>query len=255
MILLTLRSLLFTAFLFAIAIFGGIVVVLLFWAPFRLLWAITVGWCRLALWAAEIICGLEVVVEGSEYLPESPSVVLIKHTTVLETLLQVIVFPRTTWVVKRELLWIPFFGWAIALALQPIAINRRAGGRAVKHVIEQGKRKLAEGVWVTVFPEGTRVRPGETRRYGISGAALASEAGCAVVPVAQNAGDYWPRRGFYKRSGTVRFCIGPPIPSGDKSARAINALAQDWIESKMFEISSEYQKRAPREGQAPVHSK
>lgn len=241
--MLTLRSLVFTAFLFVAALLGGLVVLLLFWAPSRTHWAITVGWCRLAVWATRFFCRLEVVVEGKENLPDIPSVLLIKHTTALEAFVQVVVFPRATWVVKRELLWLPLFGWAIALVLRPIAIDRGGRGAAVKQVIAQGKVKLADGIWVTVFPEGTRVPPGETRRYGISGAALAHEAGCPIVPVAHNAGDFWPRRSFYKRPGTVRFCIGPPIDPADRPPKETNLIAQAWIEAKMHEISRYYQPR------------
>lgn len=242
--MLTLRSLLYTTFLFTTALAAGGAVILMFWAPSRWHWAMTVGWCRLAVWSAGFFCGLKVIVEGKENLPDEPSVIMIKHTTVLETLVQVVVFPRTTWVIKRELLWIPFFGWAIALVLRPISINRGAGRIAVKQVIEQGKERLKEGLWVTVFPEGTRMPPGETQRYGVSGAALAKEAGCPIVPVAQNAGDFWPRRGLHKRPGTVRFCIGPPIDPGDRPPRETNLIVQDWIESKMLEISSVYQNRS-----------
>ena len=242
--MLTLRSLVFTSFLFATAVLGSILVLLLFWVPQRVHWAITVGWCRLSLWAGEVFCGLQVVVEGSEHIPDEPCVIMIKHTTALETYWHVTAFPRTAWVVKRELLWIPFFGWALALVLDPIGIDRSAGGAAVKQVIDQGKEKLANGVWVTVFPEGTRMPPGETRRYGVSGAALAKEAGCKIVPVAHNAGDFWPRRGFHKRPGTVRFRIGPPIDARGQSPKQTNRIVQAWIESTMLEISEVYQRNA-----------
>jgi 1-acyl-sn-glycerol-3-phosphate acyltransferase len=121
--------------------------------------------------------------------------------------------------------------------MKPIAINRGAGRNAVKQVIDIGKRRLAAGIWVTVFPEGTRTRPGETKKYGISGAALANEAGAPVLPVAHNAGDLWPRRGITKRPGLVRFVIGPPIDASAQSPKETNALAQHWIETKMAEIS------------------
>lgn len=132
------------------------------------------------------------------------------------------------------------FGWALKIIFRPIAIDRKSGSTAVKQVIRQGKEKLAEGTWVTVFPEGTRVAPGETRKYGVSGAALAKEAGVQIVPVAQNAGDFWPRRVLTKQPGTIRFCIGPPIDASVLPPRETNLLVQEWIENKMSEISSCY---------------
>nr|MDJ0917698.1 lysophospholipid acyltransferase family protein [Woeseiaceae bacterium] len=132
----------------------------------------------------------------------------------------------------------------------PIGINRKAGRVAVKQVIEQGKQRLKSGVWITVFPEGTRMPPGETRRYGTSGAALAKAAGVKIVPVAHNAGDFWPRRGFLKRPGTVRFVIGPPIDAQGRSPQETCLVVQDWVESTMTEISSAYQSKKEDPDQA-----
>lgn len=241
--MLFLRSLLYNIFGFSTVVIVSAMLLLLFWAPYRYRWALCVGWCRLAVWSADFFCGIKTVVEGAENLPDSPSVILIKHTSTLETLWQVTWFPQATWVLKREILVAPFFGWAIAVALKPIAIDRKGGGPAVKQVIRQGKKKLADGIWVTIFPEGTRMPPGETRKYGVSGAALAKEAGVLVVPVAHNAGDFWTRRSFSKRPGTVRFCIGPPIDASTQSPKETNLIAQDWVENKMLEISAVYQRK------------
>ncbi len=238
--MLTLRSFIFTAFLFVSAILSATLVLLVFWAPFRVPWAITVGWCGLSLRAGDFLCGLKVVVEGRENIPVTPSVIMIKHTTALEAYWQVTAFPRSAWVVKRELFWIPLFGWAIKLVLRPIGINRVDGSSAVKQVIKQGVSRLADGVWVTIFPEGTRTPPGEAGRYGISGAVLAKAAGCLIVPVAHNAGDFWPRRGLRKRPGTVRFRIGPPIDASQQSPKETNRLIQNWIETTMLDISDVY---------------
>lgn len=243
----TLRSAIFIAFGSIAAVIASAIVLLLFWAPERWRWATIVGYCRLTLLAGDFFCGLKVVVEGRENLPKTASVLMIKHTTTLETYGHVPLFPRTTWVIKRELLWVPVIGWAMAFVIRPIAINRSAGGSAMKQVIQQGKEKLAAGIWVTVYPEGTRVPPGETRRYGVSGAALATEAGVPIVPVAHNAGDFWRRREFTKRPGTVRFCIGPPIDAAAQSPKETNLLVQKWIEDKMLEISTEYQGRSTDE--------
>jgi 1-acyl-sn-glycerol-3-phosphate acyltransferase len=243
--ILWLRSLLFLTFGFVSILVFAVFALLVFWAPRKFLWGIVVTYCKLTLWAGEFFCGMKVVVEGRENIPDTPSVIMIKHTTTLETYGHVPMFPRTSWVLKREIVWMPIFGWVIGLLFQPIAIRRSARSAAVRQVIEQGKQKLAEGIWVTIFPEGTRMPPGETRRYGISGAALAKEADVPIVPVAHNAGDLWPRLTFAKRPGTVRFVIGPPISAQGRAPRDTNLIVQDWIEGKMREISSIYRGEDP----------
>jgi len=242
-----LRSILFLAIGGTTAGIASLLILLSFWAPPRVPWAITVGWCRLGVWLGKVICGLDTVVEGLENLPDEPSVIMIKHTTTLETYWQVTVFPKTAWVIKHEVLYIPVLGWAMKYALDPIFINRRAGHSAVKQVIQQGRQKLRDGVWVTIFPEGTRMPPGETRRYGVSGAALAHDAGCKIVPVAHNAGDFWPGRSIVKRPGTVRFVIGPPIDASGQVPKETNLIVQEWIESKMLEISAVYKEKNAKE--------
>ncbi len=218
----------------------AIILLLLFWAPASWRRFVLFHGCRALVWAGDVVCGMKVVVEGRENLPDTPSVIMIKHTTILETYGHVPIFPPTAWVVKRELLRVPIVGWAIGLVLNPIAINRGDGRSAVKQVIAKGKKRLADGLWVTIFPEGTRVLRGETRKYGISGAALAQEAGVQIVPVAHNADDVWRRREFSLHPGTVRFCIGPPIDASKQSPKETNLLVQAWIEGKMHEISSAY---------------
>jgi 1-acyl-sn-glycerol-3-phosphate acyltransferase len=241
--ILWLRSLAFLAFGFGSVIVFATVALLLFWAPRDVLWRIAVTYCRLALWAGDFFCGMRVVVEGREHIPDEACVIMIKHTSALETYGHVPMFPRTAWVLKRELVWAPVFGWAIGLLFRPIAIRRSAGRQAVRQVIRQGVARLNEGTFVTVFPEGTRMPPAETRTYGVSGAALAQEANVPILPVAHNAGDLWRRREFIKRPGTVRFCIGAPISAQGRPPKEINLLVQEWIENKMLEISSEYQER------------
>ena len=238
-----LRSLAFLTFSFSAVIVFATVALVLFWGPRDLLWRIAVTYCRLALWAGDYFCGMRIVVEGEEHIPDTACVIMIKHTSTLETYGHVPLFPRTAWVLKREIIWAPFFGWAIGLLFRPIAIRRSAGRNAVRQVIRQGVARLKEGTFVTIFPEGTRMPPAETRTYGVSGAALAQEAHVPILPVAHNAGDLWRRREFIKRPGTVRFCIGPPISAQGRPPKETNLLVQDWIENKMLEISSEYQKR------------
>jgi 1-acyl-sn-glycerol-3-phosphate acyltransferase len=236
-----LRSLLFLAYGAITASLTATFLLLLFWAPQSLRSAITARYCKMLLGAGDFFCGMKVVLEGEENIPDEPCVIMIKHTTTLEAYGHVPFFPPTAWVVKRELTWVPFIGWAIKLVLQPIAIKRSAGRSAVMQVITQGKERLANGTWVTIFPEGTRVDPGQTRKYGVSGAALAKEAGVMIVPVAHNAGDVWPRRQLIKRPGLVRFCVGPPIDPQGRSPKETNLIVQEWIENKMAEISSVYQ--------------
>ena len=240
--MLTVRSLLLTTYLFVFAFVGGTIELLIFWAPHRVKWAVAKAWANSNLWAGKFFCGLDVVTEGQENIPNTASVALIKHTTAMETYWQIAALPAQTWVLKKELLMIPLFGWGVGLVMRPIAIDRKAGASAVTQVIAQGISRIERGLWLTIFPEGTRMPPGETRRYGISGAAVAAETGCPVVPVAHNAGDFWPKRGLRKYPGKIRFCIGPPIEPAGRTPKEINRLAQEWIESKMQEISVLYQR-------------
>ena len=237
-----LRALLFYLFGFPVLLLTCVILMLLFWAPRTWSWAVCSGFCALTNWWGGFMCGMKVVVEGQENIPDEPCVIMIKHTSLLETYGHVPLFPRTCWVVKREIVLTPIIGWGMGLSLQPIAIKRSAGTSSVKQVIQQGKERLADGICVTIFPEGTRVPPGETRKYGVSGAALAKEANVMILPVAHNAGDFWQKHEFAKRRGTVRFCIGPPISAQGRPPKDTNLLVQDWIETKMGEISSEYQK-------------
>jgi len=140
-------------------------------------------------------------------------------------------------VLKRELLWIPFVGWGLKL-LRPIAIDRGDGHRAVNQVVEQGKARLADGLWIIIFPEGTRVIAGETRKFGVSGALLAIASGKSLVPLSHNAGAFWPRRGFLKKPGTIRVIIGEPIESAGKNPRELNEEVRQAIESGLARIAA-----------------
>ena len=233
------RSFLFQVYFYASVRFFATLCFITSPLPYKFRFRFARMWGKSMLWTGRVLCGLDYVIEGKENIPDVPSVILIKHSTVFETYAQLAVFPPQTWVLKRELQWIPIFGWGLA-AMKPIAIDRGAGRFAVKQVIEQGKQRLADDIWITIFPEGTRMPPGETRRYGVSGAALAKETGCPIVPVAHNAGDLWPRRGLRKRPGLIRFCIGPSIFAGERTPKEINLEVQGWIENKMQEISSRY---------------
>jgi 1-acyl-sn-glycerol-3-phosphate acyltransferase len=158
-------------------------------------------------------------------------VILANHQSAWETMAFQLFFPPQVHVLKRELLWIPFFGWGLAL-MSPIAIDRRRGHSALRFMAKRGAQRLAQGFWVVVFPEGTRVRPGEKRAYQIGGAWLAAASGAPVVPVAHNAGALWPRYAFLKRPGTITVRIGPPIDSSGRDPATINRLAKTWIEEQ-----------------------
>ncbi len=204
-------------------------------AGVRAAYAVAVAWARLIASLGRNLCGLDFAVDGRDNIPAASSVAMIKHSSAYETILQMLLFPAQCWVLKRELMWAPFFGWALA-ALNPIAINRKGGRSAVEQVVEQGKRQLEDGRWVMIFPEGTRMAPGETRRYGISGVLLAIEAGCLLVPVAHNAGDFWPKHGLRKLAGTVRFCIGKPVDPAGREPREVCDEIHRWVEAKVAEL-------------------
>lgn len=237
------RSLAFQLYFYVSVVVASSAIAICSPLRYRFQFGIARGWGKSMLWAGRVLCGLDYVLEGAENIPDKPCVFMIKHTTVFEVYAQLAFLPAQSWVLKRELLWIPLFGWGLA-AMKPIAINRSAGRGAVAQVLAQGKARLEEGICLSIFPEGTRVGLGETIRYGVSGAALALKAGVVIVPIAHNAGDLWPRRGLRKRPGLIRFCIGPPISAAGRKPKATNLLVQHWVETKMAEISVGYQRLA-----------
>lgn len=192
-------------------------------------------WAKLIVAWLRLTCGLRHRVSGLDNLPPTPCVILSKHQSAWETIAYQDIFPPQAWVLKRELLWIPFFGWGLA-ATKPVAIDRAGGVRALDDVIKQGLDRLAGGRYVVVFPEGTRMAPGQRGRYNPGGAMLAHKAGVPVVPVAHNSGSYWSKRGFLKRAGVIEVRVGPPIPVDGKRPKQINAEAEAWIESQMPEL-------------------
>ena len=227
----------------ATVIFGPMLVVSVL-LPYRLRFAIVLRWTYFNMWWLRVTCSLNHVVEGRDNIPDKPAIVLSKHQSAWETIALQCYFAPQVWVLKRELLLVPFFGWGLAI-LRPIAIDRRTGNDAIAQILEQGNQRLEEGCWVVVFPEGTRVPPGGKRRYKLGGAKLASETGAQVVPVAHNAGLYWPRNSFIKYPGTITLAIGPPIDSRGKSAAEINQLAEIWIETTAARLLPEPETEQP----------
>lgn len=230
------RSTLFMAGMLATTVLFALLGVLTLPFSFRVRYGFMTQWSTFNLWWLKVTCKLRFEVEGQEHIPDVPSVVLCKHQSAFETMALQRIFPPQVWLLKRELLWLPFFGWGLAM-LEPIAIDRKAGRKALSQLLAIGSKRLADGRWVVIFPEGTRVAPGQKGRYAPGGAMLAVRSGCPVVPVAHNAGEFWPRRGFIKRPGTIRIVIGPAIDSRERSAQEVNAMAEQWIEETVARIS------------------
>lgn len=196
------------------------------------------GWMIFASWWVRISCGLGYRIQGVDRLPGEPAIVFARHSSAWETLVLQRHFPPYVWIIKRELLWIPFFGWGLAM-LRPIAIDRSRGRQAVEQIASQGAERLAEGLWVMCFPEATRMAPGQRRRFGMGGAVLASRTGAPVVPVAHNAGVFWRRRGFLKYPGTISVEVGPAIETRGRTPDEINAEAKAWIDEATDRLERE----------------
>jgi len=177
-------------------------------------------------------------IEGWENVPAGPVVLMAKHQSAWETLFMEAKFPAQCWIVKKELLWLPFVGWGL-MAIRCIAIDRSSGHSARDQIVEQGAARLKDGLWVTIFPEGTRVAPGQRGRYGIGGALLATRTGAPILPIAHNAGELWPRYAFRKRPGVVQVVIGPLIQTAGRDVLSVKNEVEDWIEGQMRIISAE----------------
>jgi len=226
-----LRSLLFMAALLVITPPYALLALATFPLPPLARYRVISGWSRAVLFLTRLLLGIEWKVEGHENLPARPAVILSKHQSAWETIAFQHIFPPQVYILKRELLWIPFFGWGLAL-MSPIAIDRSRGFAALRSIARRGRKRLEQGFWVVIFPEGTRVAPGERRAYHLGGAWLAAASGAPIVPVAHNAGRLWPRNAFIKRPGTVTVRIGPPIESRDRDPKMLNDLAETWIEEQ-----------------------
>lgn len=225
-----LRSIVYFIFLAASTV-GYALQILIFapWLSFESRSKIANRWGSANLQALKIICGLDYQITGLENLPATNCIIMANHQSAWETLaLRCIIPPAQTWILKRELLALPFFGWALQ-ALQPIAIDRAAGSRALRQVMVQGTEALQQGRWVMLFPEGTRVALGTQQKYNIGGAMLAEKSGFPILPIAHNAGVFWPRRGMSLRRGTVQVVIGPLITTTGKKPGQINNEVETWI--------------------------
>jgi 1-acyl-sn-glycerol-3-phosphate acyltransferase len=223
-----------------------VVVATIIWAPLCFLFAPlpypkryywTSRWNVFVIWAAKTVCGIHFQVKGYENLPDTPAILLSKHQSAWETIFYLYFMPRPlVYVFKKEIMYIPFFGWGIAL-LRMIPIDRSKGRDAFAQIVEHGRRRLADGQWVIMFPEGTRIPVGEKGKYKIGGTRLAVETGTPVVPIAMNAGEYWPKNSFIKKPGTITVSIGKPISPQGLSAPELMQQVENWIESEMRVIS------------------
>jgi 1-acyl-sn-glycerol-3-phosphate acyltransferase len=232
-----LRSAIFFLFMFVSVIVWAIPSMLLFPFPFELRYKFISQWARMNVFALKVICGLTYEVQGRENIPNDAAVIICKHQSTWETLALQCIFPQQVWVLKRELLRIPFFGWGLAM-LEPIAINRSARKQAMQQVIDQGTKRLQDGRWVVVFPEGTRIAPGKMGKFKLGGARLALAAKRSVVPVAHNAGEFWPKHSFLKHPGKITVVIGEPIYPDSKSPEEVNEMLFDFISGQMDRITT-----------------
>lgn len=230
------RSALFwVAFLFSTIIYAPIAL-LTFPFPVLKRYHFIIQWSRFNVWWLKVTCGVKFKLEGKENLPQGGMIFLAKHQSTWETLAFQQILPPHVWVLKRELFKVPFFGWGLKM-LDPIAIDRSAGRRAVDQLVTQGIKKLKKNWSVMVFPEGTRVKPGAEVRYKLGGSILASQAKFPIVPIAHNAGEFWPKHSFVKYPGTITVVIGKPIKAYGKKPEEINEEVKAWIESQMEQIS------------------
>jgi 1-acyl-sn-glycerol-3-phosphate acyltransferase len=204
---------------------------LLYPLPFALRFNFVSKWAVVNLRWLKLCCGLDHEVEGLENVPEDgAAIIMCKHQSAWETLALQLLFPAQVWVLKRELLWIPIYGWGLA-AMDPIAIDRGSASKALRQIVDQGCQRLAQGLWVVIFPEGTRTAAGERHKYQPGGGMLASKSEYPVIPVAHNSGYFWPRNSITKFPGTIKMVIGPAIKTKGKSAKEITKECEEWIES------------------------
>lgn len=232
-----LRSLLFSFLMITSSALHSIACVLAAPLPLKKRYRLTRLWMVWIVWLAKKLCHINYKVEGGRnVLKVKNGIIFSKHQSTWETLFLAAAFDQAAIIIKRELLWVPFFGWGLAL-LKPIAINRSKTRMAMQQIMQQGTRFLKEGRWVLIFPEGTRMAPGQVGKYRVGGARLAVEANYPLIPVAHNAGNYWPRRQFLKMPGTIRIVFGPAIYPEGRTPEEVLALAKDWIEATMLKLN------------------
>ena len=237
MIAALLRSLVFECVRLPLTIAFSFVALLTFPFKPRTRYRIITMWSQLMILSLAAVCGIRYRVIGRENLPPEPSIILSKHQSAWETLAFQEIFPPQVWVLKKSLLKIPFFGWGLAM-MSPIAIDRSAGARALRQTLEQGRDRIRANWWIVMFPEGTRIAPGQRGHYHVGGAWLASQIGAKVVPVAHNAGTVWGRKAFIKYPGTITVSIGPALESKGRKPEQLIEGVEDWIEHEVVRLGS-----------------
>ena len=237
-VILFLRSLVFALLMFLATLIWAPMCFLFAPLPYRYRYHLTAYWNRFVIGAAKVVCGIRYQIKGSENLPDAPAILLSKHQSAWETIFYLYSMPRPlVYVFKKELLYIPFFGWGLAL-LRMIPIDRSKTRDAFAQVVAQGRKRLADGLWIIMFPEGTRSFVGQKGKYKGGGARLAVETNTMVVPIAMNAGECWPKNSFIKKPGLITVSIGKPIAPEGLSASELLQQVENWIESEMRVIST-----------------
>jgi 1-acyl-sn-glycerol-3-phosphate acyltransferase len=235
--ILFLRSLLFTVVMAIATIIWSFVCMLAAPLPYNKRYWVTSRWNVFMIWCAKVICGIHYEFKGHENFPDSPAIVLSKHQSAWETIFLLANLPRPlVFVFKKEILYIPFFGWGIAL-LRMIPIDRKQGKNAFRMVVAHGKRRLKDGQWIIMFPEGTRIPVGQAGKYKSGGTRLAIETNVPVVPIALNSGECWPKNSFIKYPGKITVSVGRPISPEGHTPDSMMEQVEQWIESEMRVIS------------------
>ena len=229
------RSIVFMLFQAVVTPVYALVVLALFWVPAVPRYRFITGWCALNLWAARWICGIRARIEGVENIGTTPKIVACKHSSTWETLFLSRLLPPLAYVAKKELLALPFFGWAFRLA-SPITIDRKAGRDAMLQIAEQGRHRFEQGFWIMFYPEGTRIRAGTRAPYKTGAARLAIAMQAPVLPIAHNAGWLWPKGIMGKRAGTITLSIGKPIEPGDADPGELMRTVETWIEDEVARL-------------------
>lgn len=235
--MLILRSIIFYLILTAITISHATLSIIIGpFLPFKQRHRFITFWCQMNIWLQKYCCGVNYRIRGLENIPDDNGIVLSNHQSSWETFCLHILFRPQTTVLKQSLVKIPMFGWGLRL-LEPIKIDREQKTAALKQIITQGRTKLDEGNWVVIYPEGTRIAPGQESEFSMGGALLAAKTGYPVIPVAHNAGEFSPAKSFIKRPGTIELEIGPAISSEGRSAKQIGLLSEQWIREKMAQLN------------------
>lgn len=208
---------------------------------FKIKYFLVTRWTLFNLWWLKICCGISYKIKGLENISKTPGIVMCKHQSAFETLALQLIFVPQVWILKRELLKIPIYGWGLS-AMQPIAIDRGSAIKSLNQIVTQGCQSLEQNKWIIIFPEGTRVLPGKKGKYNRGGSLLAIEAKADITPVAHNAGYLWARNSFIKFKGEITIIIGAPISSKGKTTSELNKEVENWIEDTVKSLPLPHEK-------------